>query len=385
MIKNKIKVALGIVLFAISSVTHAQKFKVVLDPGHGGKDFGAVRSNYVEKKIVLDVALRVGKILEKEKSIDIVYTRKSDVFIELKRRSQIANEEKADIFVSIHANAATSSDASGTETFVMGNSKTASNLEVAKKENAVITLEDDYKTSYAGFDPNKPESLIGLTLVQEQYIAQSIELASKIQGKFTNELKRKNRGVKQGPFWVLHGAFMPSILIELGFVSNPEEGAYLNSDDGREELARSIANAILDYKKQYHSANSMKNVSNERSETNNVEETNKARESKPVEEPAKTSSIDISGPEKETKQGVSFMVQIAASGKEISTSPSNFKGLSRVKVVKEGTTFKYYYNETTDIDRARKSLEEAKNKGYSSAFLVAFKNGKKVSIQEALK
>ncbi len=382
MIVNKIKVALGIVLFTIGSVAHAQKFKVVLDPGHGGKDFGAVRSNYVEKKIVLDVALRVGEMLKKDKTIEIVYTRKTDVFIELKRRSEIANDEKADIFVSIHANAAGSTDASGTETFVMGNSKTASNLEVAKKENAVITLEDDYKTTYAGFDPNKPESLIGLTLVQEQYIAQSIELASKVQGKFSNDLKRKNRGVKQGPFWVLHGAFMPSILIELGFVSNPEEGSYLNSDDGREELARAIANAILDYKKQYHSANIIKNIQNDKdSEAKDTVEKPKKQEA----EPAKTSSIEITGPEKETRQGVKFMVQIAASSKEVATTPANFKGLKNIKMVKEGSNYKYYYNETSDINRARKALEEAKNKGYGSAFLVAYKNGKKVSIEEALK
>ena len=382
MIVNKIKVALGIVLLTIGSAAHAQKFKVVLDPGHGGKDFGAVRSNYVEKKIVLDVALRVGEMLGKDKTIEIVYTRKTDVFIELKRRSEIANDEKADIFVSIHANAAGSTDASGTETFVMGNSKTASNLEVAKKENAVITLEDDYKTTYAGFDPNKPESLIGLTLVQEQYIAQSIELASKVQGKFSNDLKRKNRGVKQGPFWVLHGAFMPSILIELGFVSNPEEGSYLNSDDGREELARAIANAILDYKKQYHSANSIKNIQNDRdTEVKEAAEKPKKQET----EPAKTSSIEITGPEKETRQGVKFMVQIAASSKEVAATPANFKGLKSIKVVKEGSNYKYYYNETSDINRARKALEEAKNKGYSSAFLVAYKNGKKVSIEEALK
>ncbi len=382
MIVNKIKVALGIVLFTIGSVAHAQKFKVVLDPGHGGKDFGAVRSNYVEKKIVLDVALRVGEMLKKDKTIEIVYTRKTDVFIELKRRSEIANDEKADIFVSIHANAAGSTDASGTETFVMGNSKTASNLEVAKKENAVITLEDDYKTTYAGFDPNKPESLIGLTLVQEQYIAQSIELASKVQGKFSNDLKRKNRGVKQGPFWVLHGAFMPSILIELGFVSNPEEGSYLNSDDGREELARAIANAILDYKKQYHSANIIKNIQNDKdSEAKDAVEKPKKQEA----EPAKTSSIEITGPEKETRQGVKFMVQIAASSKEVATTPANFKGLKNIKMVKEGSNYKYYYNETSDINRARKALEEAKNKGYGSAFLVAYKNGKKVSIEEALK
>src|SRR5690606_31271271 len=180
----------------------AQNFKVVLDPGHGGQDFGAVRSNYVEKKIVLDVALRVGELLKKDKTIEVVYTRKSDVFIPLKERSNIANREKADVFVSIHANAvASGTSAYGTETFVMGLSKNQSNLEVAKKENEAIILEKDYQTTYAGYNPNDPTSLIGLTLLQEQYINQSIDLAAKIQNRFTNDLNRKNRGVKQGPFW----------------------------------------------------------------------------------------------------------------------------------------------------------------------------------------
>ncbi|MDN3706625.1 N-acetylmuramoyl-L-alanine amidase [Myroides ceti] len=386
MLIKKIKLVLvGVVLFCSAS-GHAQKFKVVLDPGHGGKDFGATRSNYVEKKIVLDVALKVGEILEKDKSIDVVYTRKTDVFIPLNGRTNIANKEKADVFISIHANAVPNSpDAAGTETFVMGVSKNKSHLEVAKKENAVITLEEDYKNTYAGYDPSSPESIIGLTLVQEQFIAQSIELASFVQSKFTNELDRKNRGVKQAGFLVLYTAFMPSVLIELGFLSNSEEGAYLNSDKGKNEMARSIANAILDYKKKYHSPNNIKNTTEPKSSRNQDDDTPKSVRN--TEERTEVPEVKNYEPEpvRETKKGVVFMVQVAASSKNIATSASNFKGLSNITSSKEGTLYKYYYNETSDIAQARKSLETAKQKGYDSAFIVAFKDGKKINLQEALK
>ena len=247
-VKN-FKAAVGFFLMCFGSVAYGQNFKVVLDPGHGGKDTGAFRGNVVEKNIVLDVALKVGELLKKDKDIKVVYTRSTDVFIEVRERTRIANREKADVFISIHANSAQNRSAYGTETFLMGLDKTAANLDVAKRENEVITLESDYKKQYEGFDPNRPESLIGLTLIQEQFIEQSIALASYIQKGFANEVKRHNRGVKQGPFWVLHSALMPSILIELGFVSNAEEGAFLNSDSGRNQLAQSIAEAILNYKK----------------------------------------------------------------------------------------------------------------------------------------
>lgn len=379
-IKN-FKTAVGVLLMCVGSTVYAQKFKVVLDPGHGAHDFGAVRGNYAEKKIVLDVALKVGELLKKDKNIDLVYTRKTDVFLELRERTEIANREKADIFVSIHANAvANAPSATGTETYVMGMSKNASNLEVAKKENAVITLEENYETHYAGYDPSRPESLIGLTLMQEQFITQSIELASKVQTRFTNDANRKNRGVKQAPYLVLHGAFMPSILIEMGFLSNSEEGAYLNSEEGKNEMARSIANAIIDYKKQYHSAS--ENIPAKEEKQVPKEEPKKVE--KPVE-PAKTSSIDASKPAVVTKEGVLFRVQVVASSKNVELSAANFKGLDNITMLKEGTMYKYFYNETTDYNHARKALEVAKNKGYTSAFLVAYKNGKKISIQEAIK
>jgi len=383
---DNFKVVVGAFLMCVGSTVYAQNFKVVLDPGHGGKDFGAVRGNYVEKKIVLDVAEKVGDLLKRDKGISVIYTRKSDVFLELRERTEIANREKADIFVSIHANAASNApSATGTETFIMGTSKNASNLEIAKKENAVITLEDNYETSYSGYDPSKPESLIGLTLIQEQFVTQSIELASKVQTRFTNDAERKNRGVKQAPFVVLYTAFMPSVLVELGFLSNSEEGAYLNSEEGKNELARGIANAIIDYKKQYHSAS--ENISTQKPRETPVreEEPKKVDTVKQkVVEPAQISSVDASKPATVTKTGVSFKVQISASSKNVALTPSNFNGLNNISMVKEGNMYKYFYNETTDYDHARKALEVAKNKGYNSAFLVAYKNGKKVSIKDAI-
>ena len=242
-------------LFFISSTSfYAQsksKFKVVLDAGHGGKDPGAIYYGVKEKDIALDVTLRVGKILENNPEIKVNYTRKTDVFIELIDRPKIANKEDADLFISIHCNGAKSAQAYGTETFVMGLSRSAANLEVAKKENSVILLESNYQEKYKGFDPNKPESLIGMKLLQEEYLDQSITLSTKIQNEFTNKLDRKNRGVKQGPFLVLNQTSMPSILTELGFISYKPEGEYLNSDKGQEELAKAISDAILNYKKEY--------------------------------------------------------------------------------------------------------------------------------------
>ena len=249
MIVNKVKAAFAAFLMCVGSTVYAQNFKVVLDPGHGGKDPGALRGNFVEKKIVLDVALKVGELLKLDKDIKVIFTRKTDVFVEVAERTRIANREKADIFVSIHVNAAKNTAAYGAETYIMGISKNEANLEVAKRENAVITLEDNYEKHYEGYDPNRPESLIGLTLMQEQFIKQSIDLASKIQVRFKNDVLRNDRGVRQGPFWVLHSALMPSILVELGFISNKEEGEYLNSEAGKNELAKAIARAIREYKK----------------------------------------------------------------------------------------------------------------------------------------
>lgn len=348
------------------------KFKVVLDAGHGGKDFGANYHSHVEKKIVLAVVLKVGDILEKYSDIQVVYTRKTDVFIELDERASIANRANANLFLSIHCNAAKSPNAYGTETFVMGLTKNASNLEVAKKENSVITLEDNYKVKYEGFDPNSPESKIGISLLQEEFLNQSITLASKVQDQFTNKLQRKNRGVKSAPFWVLHRTSMPSILTELGFISYDSEGKYLSSEKGQDEIASSIANAVLSYKKEFYSESKAdrEEVKPKKEDVKKVEENNAIAENKE---------------EYTNSAGVVFKIQISASGTSLETSPSNFKGLELVTVTKEGSLYKYYYTEVSDYNQAKKNLQEAKSKGFESAFIIALKNGKKISIQEALK
>lgn len=247
----RVKAVFLLVFLTVTQLIYSQnsKFTVTLDAGHGAHDYGAVYSGRIEKNIALAVVLKVGAILEKTRKIDVIYTRKTDVFIDLIERANIANRAKSDIFVSIHCNANKNTAADGTETYVMGLSKLASNLEVAKKENSVITKEKDYKQKYDGFDPNSPESLLGFTLMQEEYLDNSINLASKIEEQF-GKLGKKLRqgGVKQERFMVLHKAYMPRVLVEMGFISNPIEGEILNSEEGQDELADAIANAIISYR-----------------------------------------------------------------------------------------------------------------------------------------
>lgn len=359
--------------FTVATLGQSKKFKVVLDPGHGGKDSGTNHSRNVEKDIVLAVALETGKILEKHKDIEVIYTRDKDVFVEVKQRSVIANDKGGNVFVSIHCNGVDGNAAYGTETYVMGLSKNKSNLDVAKKENSVIMMEDDYKTKYAGFDPSAPESIIGLTLIQEDYIHQSIDLASRVQDGFTYDLKRKNRGVKQGPFWVLHGAFMPSILIELGFVSNKDEGAYLSSKQGQKELAESIAKGIIEYKNAYYGGDATTTLVETPTKTTTT--------STPTKTKVKTETASTPT----SAKGVIFKVQIAASSRVLELKPKNFKGLSNVTMEKGASINKYFYSQTSDYNQAKKHLEEAKAKGHSSSFIVAYKDGKSISVEEALK
>ncbi len=369
--------------FSISSYSQSNsKFKVTLDAGHGAHDFGAIYHGHIEKYITLAIVLKVGKILESNSSIEVNYTRKTDVFIELVERSSIANRVDSNIFVSIHCNANKNTTADGSETYVMGLNKNSSNLAVAKSENAVITLEKDYKQKYEGFDPNNPSSMIGLTLMQEEYLDNSISLASKIQDQFAG-LNKKTRGVKQAPFMVLHKAYMPRVLIETGFISNPTEGAMLDSENGQQEIAQAIANAIISYKKEYFGS----------SASDIIEKPSKKMSQEPVRETPVTSKTEtivekpIAKEEpKSESTGIIFKVQIAAVGKKLDLIPSNFKGLNNIAVSTDnGQLYKYTYGETSDYATAKKNLEEAKSKGYSSAYLIAFKDGNKISVQDALK
>lgn len=383
-ISNKIKVSF-LVLFCgvvFSGFSQNKKFKVTLDAGHGAHDFGAVYHGHIEKNITLAVTLKVGKILESQPNVEVNYTRKTDVFIDLIERANIANRVDANIFVSMHCNANKNIAASGTETFLMGMTKNASNLAAAKKENQVITLEKDYKQKYEGYDPNAPETLIGMTLMQEEFLENSIALASKIQDRFTIDLGKKNRGLSQAPFMVLHKAYMPRVLIEMGFISNITEGAQLDSEEGQNEIAKAIADAIMSYKRDYFGNGD--NDEDERPSQKIIEKPTRDT-STPVKETLKIASETPKVTNRDTATSTVFKVQISASSKKIDLIPSNFKGLRSISITNGSGIYKYMYGETTDFNEAKKNLEEAKTKGYNSAFLVAFKNGNRIDIQEAVK
>lgn len=379
-LSSKVKVLITVILVAITLPGFSQnkKFKVTLDAGHGGHDFGAVYSGYVEKNIALAVVLKVGKILEEQPGMEVNYTRKTDVFIGLVERANIANRIDANIFVSIHCNANKNRLADGTETYVMGMTKNASSLAVAKSENEVVTLEKDYKQKYEGFDPNSPETLIGLTLMQEDYLNNSISLASKIEDGFAGLGKKiRGGGVKQAGFMVLHKAYMPRVLIEMGFISNSVEGAILNSEEGQNDMAKAIADAIVSYKNEYFG--------------NGTNETTIERPSQKLNEITKTESIVPKNTKNEKKESLNpsssiiFKVQIGASNKKLELVPSNFKGLKSISMIEGKRIYKYMYQETVDYTEAKQFLKEAKSKGYNSAFLVAFKDGNIVPLEDVIK
>jgi N-acetylmuramoyl-L-alanine amidase len=380
------KLFIPFILLFVSSISFAQSdiFRVTLDAGHGAHDFGAVYNGHVEKNIALAIVLKVGKILEENPKIDVIYTRKTDVFIDLIERANIANRADANIFVSVHCNANRNTVADGTETYVMGMTKIASNLEAAKKENSVITLEKDYKQKYEGFDPNSPETMIGMTLMQEEYLDNSISLASKVEDAFQLLGKKiRGGGVKQAPYMVLHKAYMPRVLIETGFISNPTEGNILDSEEGQDDIARAIADAIISYKKEYF-GNGGSDIEVERPSQKIIE---KAIKETPIEvtKTVETPVVKKTTPVQEEIKGIVFKIQLSASVKKVALEPKNFKGLKNITISQTNSLYKYMYGETADYEEAKNLLKEAKSKGYKSAYLIAFKDGKSISVQDAIK
>ena len=358
-------IIVSVVLTFITTLTclypvHAQegKFVVVLDAGHGGGDHGNLGNGYKEKDIALNVTLEVGKALEQNKDIKVIYTRKKDVFVELHKRADIANKADADLFVSIHCNSVANPKPFGTETWVLGEKNTTRNFEVAKRENEVIFLEDNYEEHYEGFDPSSPESTIAIGIEQEVYIEQSIILARKIEDNFKNKAKRKSRGLKQASLLVIRNTYMPSVLIEVGFLTNKNEGAYLNTKSGQSKMATAIKDAILSYKNEID-----QNVGNQITGVDN----------------------DISESQEEQTQNtedITYKVQIAASSRDLEPKSYNFKGLTNLSKEKVGSLYKYYYGNTSDVEEAKLLQEEAKSKGYTSSFIVGFKDGKKINISK---
>ena len=377
-----------VVLFYFSSTivfAQSNKFKVTLDAGHGDHDFGAVYNGHIEKNINLGITLKVGKILERNSSIDVIYTRKTDVFIDLIERANIANRADANIFVSIHCNANKNTAADGTETYVMGMSKNASNLEAAKRENSVVTLEKDYKQKYQGFDPNKPETMLGMTIMQEEFIENSIALAGKIQDRFVQDLGKKSRGggVKQAPYMVLHKAYMPRVLIENGFISNPVEGAKLDSEEGQQEIAEAIAQAILSYKKDFFDGGDVNESPVEKPSQRIDSKSNETQAAKKSDSVAKKKEEKVVEPKPE--KGLVFKVQISASPNKVELTPDNFKGLKNISCNPSTSLNVYMYGNTSNYDEAKKLLKEAVAKGYDSAFIIALKDGKRIDLKEAIK
>jgi N-acetylmuramoyl-L-alanine amidase len=320
---------------------------VVIDPGHGGKDPGAISKNFREKDISLAIGLKLGKYIESLGNIKVLYTRNSDVSVDLDKRPKFANDNKADIFISIHANWGESAKIKGTETWVMGPLKNDQNLQVAIKENSVITLEKDYSTKYQNFDPESPESWIIFSVMQKEYSAQSLSFAGMVQDQFRTKAGRTDRSVKQAGFLVLWGTTMPSVLVETGFITNPEEAKFLSSSEGQDLIASAIFRAFRDYKNTIDKKSSFSSLQND------------------------------------TGGEISFMVQIATSSTSKDIAPENFNGLTDVSEINEVERFKYVSGKFNNYDQAAEYRKKISNI-FPDAFVVAVKDNKIVPLQDAI-
>lgn len=391
-------------------------FVVVLDAGHGGKDPGNLGNGYMEKIIALKIALEAGALLSSYQDIKVIYTRDSDDFVALTQRGAIANKAKADIFISIHCDSHTS-NAFGAGTFVLGLHANKQNFAVAKKENSAIYLEENFEERYAQYDINSPESVIGFTIMQEEFLDKSIQLAKSMQDRFAKGLKRNDRKVKQAGFIVLHQTFMPSVLVETGFLTNANEGAYLNSKKGQSEMAAAIAEAVLEYKnglqtvslealttavKESPVVTKMAEVKEipvaaDAVEAKNIEKKkedaakNQTNEASSALATPEVKTLSPSAPMVENKKetvkinpGIVFKIQLMAVSKKIPLTADNFKGLSDISTEPVGSLHRYFYGKTPDYKQAKDLLIQAVNAGYLNAFVAAYENGTKISLTKAL-
>ena len=371
--------------FILPSTIQAEEgtFTVVIDPGHGGRDPGAIGKRGKEKNINLSVALKLGNLIQNNcKDVRIVYTRKNDTFVTLDKRAQIANNAKADLFISIHTNSvAKGRTVRGTETYTLGLHRTDDNLEVAKKENSVILIESDYEQRYAGFNPNSSESYIIFEFLQDKNMEKSVELATLIQKQFKTTAKRIDKGVHQAGFLVLRETSMPGVLVELGYISTPDEEKYLLTEAGTDALAQSIFKAFKTYKSQ----------TNPNIKVNKQPASTPQTESKPQQAKktaTKIASKTTSQPSKAIKTGKAtktvFKIQILTSEKALGAKSKQFKGLSPVNYYREKGLYKYTYGETTDYNQILRTKKQISAK-FKDAFIVAFKDGKKTDLSQAIK
>lgn len=356
--------------FTMLSVS-AKDFTVVIDAGHGGKDPGAVSANgkVYEKDVTLKVALMVGESIAKSHpEVKVLYTRKTDVFVGLNDRARMANKADADLFISIHVNAAQNRSAKGAETYTLGieEARTERNLDIAKRENGVILLEDDHEKTYANFNPNSPESYIIFEYMQSEFVKESIHIAQYVQENFANDANRLDRGVRQAGFLVLNATSMPSILVELGYISNPEEAKYLASSSAQQRLSNCISKAFDVY---YADLKKLSDGSAPFSEGISS-----------VDEPSKE---DANQPETQDDAEPVFKVQFLSSSKKISKGSQAFKGLSPVDYYYDKGLYKYTYGATRDYNEILR-LKRKVNEKFKDAFVVAFVKGERVDTKQAI-
>lgn len=319
-------------------------FVVVIDAGHGGTDPGAIGLKAQEKDLNLTVSLLAGKLIKAaHPEVDVLYTRETDIFIPLQKRADFVNKNNANLFICVHTNASPTPAAKGAETFVLGTDQLDKNLDVAMRENAVIKLETDYQTAYHGFDPNSVDSYIMFDLMQNQYLDQSLNYATYLQQYFANTLKRGDRGVRQAAFWVLLKSACPSVLVEMGFITNPEEEDYLVSENGKNEMAKAICSAFSSF---YRKAGTLK-----------VDTSTVVAPAK-TEEKTETTEMPPLAPDPQNL----FAVQIFATHEKLAESDYRFNGLVGCKFIKTGEWYKYYYGTTADRDEAFRLSQELQKK-----------------------
>lgn len=384
--RNNLKFGILLMVFLFPLMLFAQRGEkistVVIDPGHGGKDSGALGAITKEKDINLTVALLLGDYIKKNcPDVTVVFTRERDVFVDLDERANIANRNNADVFISIHCNSVDGkgSTAVGAETYVLGEHKNAANLAVAKKENASILYEEDADEKYGNFDLNSPEAYIALSLFQKEYLNQSIQLAANIQDQFAKRVGRKDRGVQQAGFLVLWKTAMPSVLIELGFISNAAEERFLASEDGQSYMASAIYRAFRDFKASYEGEN----------QTSKVETPVEVKVEKPVETKVETpTETKVDTPvevkvETPVKNKVSFKVQFATRDTQVPVDHKDFAKVPEVDVYFYNGAYRYTSGDFRSKQGAVERQAELRKMGFSDAFVVAFINGERATIKEA--
>ena len=401
-----------VVFFLIPFCSFAQKGEkiqtIVIDAGHGGKDTGALGRLSTEKSINLSVALKFGAYIEENlPDVKVIYTRTTDKFVELSERAAIANYNKADVFISIHCNSTEGiTTADGAETYVMGESKNEANMNVAKKENAVILLEDNTK-AYGNFDPNSTEAYIIFSMTQSLYQSQSLSLADKVQKQFTKKVGRHDRGVQQAGFLVLWKTSMQSILVELGFINNMKEEQFLKSETGQTQMALALYRAFEEYKREFESEN---HVSKKSETTDKPKATEKPKASdkpvasekpkttdkpvttekpkvadKPVvtDKPTTTDKTESTDKPVAVSGEVYFSVQFSTLNRKVPVTDKAFKGIKEVEVYESNGAYRYVSGHFQTKSEAVARLTEVRNLGFTDAFIIAFKDGKRVSVKEA--